>query len=383
MAYIPYGKQYIDEDDILAVIDVLRSDWLTTGPKVQEFEKRLAQQINAKYVVVFSSGTAALHGAYFSSGVKEGDEVITSPITFAATANAACFLGAKPVFVDVESTTVNINPQQIETAITPQTRVITPVDFTGHPADMEAVMEIARKYNLTVVEDAAHALGAGYKGRPVGSIADMTVFSFHPVKHITTGEGGAIATNSEAHYQKLLSFRTHGITKDTAQLTEYSGPWYHEMQFLGYNYRITDIQCALGISQLNKLNTFLKRRREIANIYNQELKDITAIEIPVTVADCIPAWHLYVIRLAGKNPPRRALFEALQSRGIGVQVHYIPVYRHPYYRMLGYRQDLCPQAEDYYQRCISLPIFPAMTDKDIDGVISGLKSVIKEIYSGT
>ena len=381
MAYIPYGKQYIDEDDILAVIDVLKSDWLTTGPKVQEFERRLAEQVNAKYVVAFSSGTAALHGAYFSAGIKKGDEVITSPITFAATANAACYLRAKPVFVDVESTTVNINPQEMETAITPNTRVIAPVDFTGQPADMEAVMEIARKHNLIVVEDAAHALGATYKGKPVGSIADMTVFSFHPVKHITTGEGGAVATHSEEYYQKLLSFRNHGITKDTRQLTEYHGPWYHEMQFLGYNYRITDIQCALGISQLKKLNTFLKRRREIAQIYIQKLKDIVEIELPVMVSDCNPAWHLYVIRLARENPRRRAIFEALQSRGIGVQVHYIPVYRHPYYRMLGYRKGLCPKAEDYYQRCISLPIFPAMTDKDIDSVINGLKSVIKEIYS--
>lgn len=380
MNYLPYGKQYIDEEDIRTVVETLQSDWLTTGPKVKEFEKLLAECVGAKYVVTFSSGTAALHGAYFAAGVGEGDEVITSPITFAATANAACYLGAKPVFVDVKRDTVNIDPKKIESAITPRTKVIAPVDFTGQPADMDNIMRIARKHRLVVVEDAAHALGATYKGRPVGSIADMTIFSFHPVKHITTGEGGAVSTNNEEYYQKLLSFRTHGITKEQEQLTEYHGPWYHEMHFLGYNYRITDIQCALGISQLKKLDLFLKRRRELAESYYKKLNDVSQIELPTIIPDRQSAWHLYTVKLRGENPPRRRVFEGLHQRGIGVQVHYIPVYWHPYYQQKGYSKGICPIAEDYYSRCISLPIFPAMTHKDLDHVVDELKSAIDKIY---
>jgi len=378
--YIPYGRQYIDEDDIKAVVEVLRSDWLTTGPKVKEFEDMLAQKVGAKYTVAFSSGTAALHAAYFAAGVGKGDEVITSPITFAATANAACFLGGRPVFVDIDENTLNINAEKVQEAVTARTKVIAPVDFTGQPADLEPIIHIARKHKLVVVEDAAHALGATYKGRPVGGIADMTVFSFHPVKHITTGEGGAVATDNEEYYHKLMSFRTHGIEKEKERLSEYHGPWYHEMQFLGYNYRITDIQCALGISQLRKLDAFLCRRKELAEYYNEKLKEVEEIQLPVTAPDRGPAWHLYVIKLTGKNPPRREVFEALQKRGIGVQVHYIPVYRHPYYRQQGYMEGLCPVAEDYYGRCLSLPLFPAMTDDDINYVINGLKSVIGEVY---
>lgn len=358
----------------------MRSDWLTTGPKVEEFEKKLAERVGAKYVVVFNSGTAALHGAYFSAGAGVGDEVITSPITFAATANAACFLGAKTVFVDVKEDTINIDADRIEKAVTPRTRVIAPVDFTGQTADMDKIMQIARKHDLVVVEDAAHAMGATYKGRKVGTLADMTIFSFHPVKHITTGEGGAVATNNEEYYQKLLRFRTHGITRDKGQLTTFHGPWYHEMQLLGYNYRMTDFQCALGISQLKKLDWFLQRRRELAQMYDEKLQDLPEIQLPVTHFERESAWHLYVIRLAGQNPPRREVFEALQKRGIGVQVHYIPVYWHPYYRQQGYPKGLCPIAEDFYVRCLSLPLFPSMTDEDLDCVVSELKQVIREAY---
>jgi len=369
----------VDEEDIAAVVKTLRSDWLTTGPKVQEFENALAQKVGAGYAVTFSSGTAALHAAYFAAGVGAGDEIITTPITFAATANAALYLGAKPVFVDVRPDTININPDEIEKAITMRTKVLAPVDFTGHPAEMDKVMDIAQKNNLVVVEDAAHALGATFREKPVGSLADMTVFSFHPVKHITTGEGGVVTTDNKKYYEKLLSFRNHGIIKEKGKLTQDQGPWYHEMQFLGYNYRLNDIQCALGLSQLNKLDGFLARRRELAALYRKKLKNVPEIKLPVVLPGSNPAWHLYVIRLKGDKPPRRKLFEALQRRGIGVQVHYIPVYLHPFYRNLGYDKGICPVAEDYYQRCITLPLFPAMSNNDINRVVTVLKESLQEV----
>jgi UDP-4-amino-4,6-dideoxy-N-acetyl-beta-L-altrosamine transaminase len=372
--FLPYGKQALDEEDIQAVMAVLRSDWLTTGPKVEEFEKALARRVGSKYAVVLNSGTAALHAAYFAAGVGPGDEVLTSPITFAATANAALFLGARPVFADVRRDTVNIDPEKLEQHITPRTKVLAPVDFAGHPADLDAVMDIARRHNLVVVEDAAHALGAVYRGRPVGSLADLTIFSFHPVKHITTGEGGAVATNNEQYYKKMLAFRSHGIIREKEKLSEWHGPWYHEMHYLGYNYRITDIQCALGISQLKKLDSFLEKRRALADCYNQGLRGQETIELPVTLAGVLPAWHLYIIRLKGDRPPRQALFAELHRAGIGAQIHYLPVYWHPYYQKLGYRKGLCPAAEDYYQRTISLPLFPAMNQNDVDRVVSTLRS---------
>ena len=372
--FLPYGKQSIDHEDIQSVLDVLQSDWLTTGPMVEKFEQDLAKRVGAKYTVVLNSGTAALHAAYFAAGVGCGDEVITSPITFAATANAALFLGARPVFVDVWQDTINIDTGLLEQHITPRTKVLAPVDFAGHPADMREIMDIAHRHNLVVVEDAAHALGAVYHGCPVGSVADMTVFSFHPVKHITTGEGGAVATNNKNYYDKLLAFRSHGIVRDKEKLHEYHGPWYHEMQYLGYNYRITDIQCALGISQLKKLNSFLERRQALVDFYNQELADLERIILPVTRAGIIPAWHLYVVRLAGENPPRRKVYEELHRAGIGVQVHYLPVYRHPYYQKLGYMKGICPVAEDYYQGALSLPLFPAMQRYDAEIVVSELLS---------
>ena len=376
MNFLPYGKQSLDQDDVAAVLEVLQSDWLTTGPKVQEFETALAQRVEAGYAVVFNSGTAALHAAYFAAGVGVGDEVITSPITFAATANAALYLGAKPVFADVQQDTINIDPVALEQLITPRTKVLAPVDFAGHPANMEVIMDIAHSNNLVVVEDAAHALGATYHGRSIGSLADMTIFSFHPVKHITTGEGGAVVTNNEDYYEKLLAFRSHGIVRDEEKLTESHGPWYYEMQYLGYNYRITDIQCALGISQLKKLDSFLEKRQAIVNFYNQQFVDLEKIELPVLLAGISAAWHLYVIRLNGENPPRRKVFEELLKLGIGVQVHYLPVYWHPYYQKLGYTKGLCPVAEDYYWRAISLPIFPTMTWDDANRVVSEIRRMI-------
>lgn len=375
MQLIPYGKQLIDEDDIAAVVEALRSELLTTGPKVTEFEQKLASTVGARYAVSFNSGTAALHGAYFAAGVGPGDEVITSPITFAATANAALYLGAKPVFVDVEAETININPQKIRAALTSKTKVIAPVDFTGNPCNLDELKEIARENGLVVVEDAAHALGATYKGRPVGSVADMTTFSFHPVKHITTGEGGAVVTDNQEYYEKLCCFRSHGIERDPELLQDYHGPWYHEMQALGYNYRLTDLQAALGISQLNKLPAFINRRREIASTYNELLAEIEGIELPNTEADAGPAWHLYVIRLKDKGL-RLSLFEGLRAKGLGVQVHYLPVYWHPYYQKLGYHKGACPVAEDYYARAVSIPIFPAMTDAEVERVVLTIREEI-------
>ncbi len=371
--FLPYGKQHLDQEDIQAVLDVLQSDWLTTGPKVEEFEKALAQRAGARYAVVLNSGTAALHAAYFAAGVKPGDEVITSPITFAATSNAALFLGAKPVFCDVRLDTVNIDPAEIERHITPRTKVLAPVDFAGHPADLDAVMDIARRHGLVVVEDAAHALGASYHGRPVGSLADLTIFSFHPVKHITTGEGGAVVTNNKEYYEKMLAFRSHGMIRGKERLSEWHGPWYHEMHCLGYNYRLTDIQCALGISQLKKLDSFLQKKQALVDFYNHELKGLGNVGLPITLPGVSPAWHLYVIRLKGKKPRRRELYETLHRAGIGVQVHYLPVYWHPYYQKLGYQKGLCPVAEDYYWRALSLPLFPAMELDEAGRVVEELR----------
>lgn len=379
MTYMPYGKQFLDKDDIQAVVEALQSDWLTTGPKVDEFEKKLAHRAGTKYAVALNSGTAALHAAYFAAGVGPGDEVLTSPITFAATANAALYLGARPVFADIRRDTMNIDPELLEKHITSRTKLIVPVDFAGHPADMDAVNDVARRHNLVVVADAAHSLGAVYYGKPVGSLADMTIFSFHPVKHITTGEGGAVATNNREYYEKMLAFRSHGIIREKEGLAEYHGPWYHEMHYLGYNYRITDIQCALGISQLKKLDVYLKKRQAIFDLYNLQLNELKMIQTPVTLPQINPAWHLYVIRLQNERFSRRKLFEELRHSGIGVQVHYLPVYRHPYYQKIGYPKGLCPAAEDYYQRALSLPLFPAMSADDVSRVVMELQRVLSKI----
>ncbi|MQL51439.1 UDP-4-amino-4,6-dideoxy-N-acetyl-beta-L-altrosamine transaminase [Desulfofundulus thermobenzoicus] len=387
--YLPYARQWIEEDDIRAVTRVLRSDWLTTGPTLAEFERQFAARVGARYAVAFSSGTAALHGACFAAGVGRGDEVITSPITFAASANCALYLGAKPVFADIDPHTYNIDPAEIEKKITPATRVILPVHFTGQPCDLDPIHALAAKHNLTVIEDAAHALGAEYRGRPIGGLSDMTIFSFHPVKHITTGEGGMVTTNSEEYRQWLLLFRNHGIVRDPDLLVDDQGPWYYEMQDLGYNYRLTDIQAALGLSQLARLDRFLERRREIAQMYNEAFAHLPEVTIPYQAPHARSAWHLYVLAL---NPDRlkasrRRIFEALRAENIGVNVHYIPVYRHPYYRWLGDPDSCslsgfyCPNAEDLYQRIITLPLFPAMTDRDVRDVIAAVKKVILW-YSG-
>lgn len=367
--YIPYGKQSIDEKDIQAVIDVLQSDYLTTGPKVAEFEKKVAEYVGAKYAVAVSNGTAALHIACLAAGIQEGDEVITSPITFAASSNCVLYCGGTPVFADIDEKTYNIDPEQIEMKITDKTKAIIPVHYTGQPCDMDAISAIAKKHNLIVIEDAAHALGASYKGKMIGSMSDMTCFSFHPVKPITTGEGGMVVTNNEKLYKRLLLFRSHGITRDEDMMTENEGPWYYQQLELGYNYRITDISCALGSSQLDKLDSFICKRREIADRYNQAFANIPGIITPHQLDGCNSGWHLYMIQVEH----RKDIFNRLRNAGIGVNVHYIPVYKHPYYQKNGYQDCCCLKAEEFYKKAISLPIFPKLTEEEqkyiIDKVI--------------
>ena len=374
---LPYGRQSLAEADIQAVVDVLRSDWLTTGPKIAEFEEAFAARVGAAYAVSFSSGTAALHGAAFAAGLKAGDEAITTPMTFAATANCVRYQGATPIFADVCPDTLNLNPEQIERRITSRTRAILAVDYAGHPADLDPILEIAKRHRLVVIEDACHALGAQYRGRRVGSIADMTVFSFHPVKHITTGEGGMVATNNPQLAETLRRFRNHGISSEARQ-RQSAGQWHYEMVLLGYNYRLPDIACALGIEQLNRLDGNLARRREIAARYTAAFQNITGIIPPAVRAEANPAWHLYPIRLdLDKLAADRAeVFRALRAENIGVSVHYIPVHYHPYYRdQFGDRTGEFPVAEGAYARLISLPMFHAMTDRDVEDVITAVGKV--------
>lgn len=378
--FIPYGQQWIDEEDIQAVLDVLRSDYLTTGPKIKEFEEKLAETVGAEYAVAVSNGTAALHAACFAAGIGPEDEVITSPITFAASANCVLYAGAKPVFADIDPMTYNIDPEDIRRKISRRTKTILPVHYTGQPCDMTPIMEIAQKYDLQVIADGAHALGAEYKGRRIGGFGDMTTLSFHPVKHITTGEGGAIVTNSRKLYDSLVLFRTHGITREPDKLLAQEGAWYYEQQVLGYNYRITDLQAALGISQLSKLGKFLKRRREIAQKYDHAFCDVEGLVTPYQAVDTNSAWHLYIIRLELEKlkTGRREIFDELRKRNIGVNVHYIPVYYHPFYQNLGYRRGLCPHAESLYERIITLPLHPKMTEEDVQYVIENVKEIIAE-----
>lgn len=376
--YLPYGRQWIDEEDIAAVVEVLRSAYLTTGPYISKFEQVVASYVNAKYAVAFSNGTAALHGACFAAGIGKGDEVITTPMTFAASANCVCYQGGVPIFVDINARTFNIDPEKIQGKITDKTRAIIPVDFTGQPVELDRILEIAKKHNLVVIEDAAHALGATYRGRKVGSISDMTMFSFHPVKHITSGEGGIITTNNEEYYEKLLQFRSHGIIREKDKLNEYHGLWYYEMQFLGYNYRMTDIQAALGISQLKKIDKFIELRRKYVTMYNNAFQYMSEITTPFQHEDGESSWHLYIIRLNLDKlmVSRREIFEALHQQNIGVNVHYIPVHLQPYYQQLGYRKGICPKGEKLYEEMITLPLFPAMSEEDVNDVIKAVKRTI-------
>ncbi|NLI10082.1 MAG: UDP-4-amino-4,6-dideoxy-N-acetyl-beta-L-altrosamine transaminase [Elusimicrobia bacterium] len=379
---IPYGKQYIDDADISSVSGVLKTDWITQGPKVREFEESLCKYTGAKYAVAVSNGTAALHMAALAAEIQNGDEVITSPLTFAASANCVLYCGGNVVFCDIEPDTGNIAIDKIESLITKKTKAIIPVHYSGHPVDLEKLEKIAKKYNLIVIEDAAHALGAEYKGDKIGNCkySDMTILSFHPVKHITTGEGGAVLTNRKDLYDKLMAVRTHGITKENFRYydSKYDGAWYYEMQYLGFNYRITDFQCALGISQMNKLDSFVKRRREIAKIYKEKLADIKGITLPTEKGYAKSSYHLYPIRTESRIK-RKKMFDFLRSKNIGVQVHYIPVYSHPYYRNLGYKEGLCPLAEEFYYREISMPMYPALTNEELIYTVNSIKEAVNAI----
>ncbi|MDO5517880.1 MAG: UDP-4-amino-4,6-dideoxy-N-acetyl-beta-L-altrosamine transaminase [Clostridium sp.] len=377
--YLSYGKQSIDEEDIKAVTDVLRGDYLTTGPMVNRFEKAVAEYVGTKYAVAVSNGTAALHVAMFGCGIEKGDEVIVTPMTFAASSNAILYMGAIPVFADVDEATYNIDVSKIEEKITSKTKAIVAVDFTGQPVDLEELRRIADQYKLKLIEDGAHSLGSEYKGKKVGGFADATTFSFHPVKPITTGEGGMITTNNEEIYQRMLLFRSHGITRDKEILVhKEEGPWFYEQHALGFNYRLTDIQAALGLSQMHKLDAFLSKRREIVNLYNEAFSEHNALILPFEKEDRKSGWHIYVIRLGFEHikASRKQIVEALIAENIGVNVHYIPVYYHPYYRKLGYQKGICPIAEEVYEGIITLPLFPQMTDQDVHDVIQGVRKVL-------
>jgi perosamine synthetase len=378
---IHYGHQCIDEEDIVDVVDVLRSDWLTTGPRVSEFEQSIADYVGAEYVVAVNSGTAALHAAMFALGVGKGDEVIVPTMTFAATANCVVYQGATPVFVDVEPDTLLIDPADVEKKITSRTMAIIGVDYAGQPCDWDALHAIAERHDLFLVDDGCHALGAEYKGHRIGAVADVTVFSFHPVKHITTGEGGAVTTNRVELAERLKRFRNHGIDTDHHQ-RKAKGAWYYEMTSLGYNYRLTDFQCALGQSQLKKLPQFLERRNQIAKRYDAGFKDVSGIKTLARKEECIHAHHLYVLCVnsivAGID--RNELYQDLISKGIGTNVHYIPVHLHPYYReSFATKSGMCPAAEMAFERILSLPIHPAMTNDDVQMVIREVCGAVSKI----
>ena len=374
---IPYGRQLVEDDDVAAVVGALRSDFLTTGPEVVAFERDLEAATGARHVVVLNSGTAALHAAYDALGVA-GGEVVIPPLTFAATGNAALYLGARPVFADVDPATGLIDPERAAAAVTERTRAIVAVDYTGLPADYDRLRQAVAGRGVAIVADAAHSLGANDGGRPVGTLADVTTLSFHPVKQITTGEGGAVATDVDAVRDRVATFRTHGITRDRARQRADEGPWHQEMQHLGFNYRLTDVQSALGRSQLRKLGRFVGRRRAIAARYDEAFASVRSLTIPGRRDGAESSWHLYVLRVA-RADRRRAFFEALQGAGLGVQVHYPMVYDHPYYRELGYRPGSCPAAEDYSSRAVSIPLFPAMTDSDVDRVVETVIAASREV----
>lgn len=370
---IPYGRQTIEEDDVQAVVDVLRSDYLTTGPKIAEFEKMVADYVGAKYAVAISNGTSALHAACFAAGIQAGDEVITTPLTFAASSNCVLYCGGTPVFADVDPKTYNIDPEDIRRKITDKTKAIIAVHLAGQPCDMDEIHKIAKEHDLLVIEDGAHALGSVYKGKKIGTLSDMTTFSFHPVKPITTGEGGMIVTDNKEFYQKMMLFRSHGITRDENLMTRNDGPWFYQQLDLGYNYRITDIQCALGCSQMKKLDRFLARRKEIVAHYNEAFADCENIVTPYQLPETESGWHLYIVQV--KNCDRRKVFETLREQGIAVNVHYIPVYMHPYYQEHGYKDVHCKNAEEVYSHIISLPLYPALTSEQQKFVIGRVREI--------
>lgn len=377
MDFIPYGTQWIDENDINEVVKVLRSDWITTGPKIKEFEDMLCSYIGCRHCVAVNSGTSALDIAVQVLELPKGCEVITTPFTFVATCNAIIYNDLKPVFADICSDTFNIDPEDIRRKITKDTKAIIYVDYAGQPCDIKAIREIADEFDLYLIEDACHAIGAEYEGRKVGNFADLTIFSFHPVKHITTGEGGAVVTDNSSYYEKLLLLRNHGIDKDAQDRYGPNASWSYDMKYLGRNYRITDFQTALGISQLKKLDNFIKKRNRLVSMYGILLNDVDLIQLPVVKNDSKPAWHLYTI-LLDRTIDRNEFFKYMRSANIGVNLHYIPVYKHSYYvNNFKFNGNDFPVTEDIFKRIITLPLFPGMTARETEYVVD---SIFKGIY---
>ncbi|MBI3011126.1 MAG: UDP-4-amino-4,6-dideoxy-N-acetyl-beta-L-altrosamine transaminase [Candidatus Omnitrophica bacterium] len=378
---LPYGRHTVVEADIQAVVEVLRSERLTQGPVVDAFEAAVAEAVGARYAVAFSSGTAALHAAVFAAGLGPGDEAITTPLTFCATANSVLYQGAQPVFADVCPDTLNLDPSEAARRVTPRTKAILPVDYAGHPADLDAFLAVADRHGLVIIEDACHALGATFKGKRVGGLSHMTVFSFHPVKHITTGEGGMVTTDHQGFARRLRVFRQHGIEEDERHRDPHR-PWYYEMTELGYNYRLSDIGCALGLSQLTRLQANLERRAAIAQRYHEAFGSLPGLRCPAQRSGVRHAWHLYPIRLESPTHgmDRAKVIHELRARGLGVSVHFIPVYWHPYYRQrLGMRPGLCPVAEDAYHQLISLPMFHGMGQDEVERVIVAVADVFRAL----
>lgn len=374
---IPYGKHYIDDDDIDAVVSALKEDYIATGPGIDKFEKAFAEYVGTKYAVAVSSGTAALHACSYAIGIQKGDEVITTPMTFVATASCVMMCGGTPVFVDIDENTYNIDPNEIEKKITSKTKAIIPVHFTGQPCDMRRIYDIARKHNLKVIEDAAHAHGADYYGGKIGDCkySDLTAFSFHPVKLMTTCEGGMVTTNNEELYHRIKLFRAYCSTKDLELFKDKTdGPWHYEVQGLGYNYRLSDVMSALGNSQLHKLDRFVAKRKMIAQRYNDELKNVRGIVLPYQAEGCNSSWHLYTIQV--ENERRKEVYGKMREKNIGVDVHYLPVYRHPYFQENGYQKVYCPKAEKLYNRILSIPIYYGLTEQQQDYVIKIIKEIL-------
>lgn len=375
-----YGKQWVEEDDIQAVVETLKSDYLTCGPKVAELESALCRYTGAQYAVAVSNGTAALHCACLAAGVGPGDEVITTPITFAASANCAIYCGAKPVFADINPETYTIDPQSIRSCITEHTKAIVAVDFTGQAVEVDAIRQICDEYHLIFIEDAAHAIGSKYNGKMVGSLADITTFSFHPVKTVTGGEGGAVLTNDEELYKKIVLAHTHGITHDLALMTNpCPEPWYYEEISEGYNYRLTDIQSALILNQLGKIDRFIKRRKEIVAWYNEAFSQMLEIIVQREIPQADTCRHLYILRLdlSKLTCSRLEFFQAMAAENIQCQIHYVPVYWFPFFRQYGYDKGLCPNAEAVYESIMSLPLYPKMTQQDVEDVICGVKKIVE------
>lgn len=377
---IYYGRQCIEDDDIQAVVDTLRSPFITCGPKVAEMEAKLAQYVGAKHAVICSNGTAALHCACIAAGIGPGDEVITTPITFAASSNCALYCGARPVFADIDPTTYNIDPESIRAHITAKTKAVIAVDFTGQAVKIKEIRQICDEFGLIFIEDAAHAIGTKYNGQAIGSLADMTCFSFHPVKNITCGEGGAITTNSDELHKKLVLAHTHGITHDEQLMEEapHEGIWYYEQISMGFNYRMTDFQAALLINQLKKIGRFKQRRSKIVNRYNEAFKNLEGIIVQQEIPESDTCRHLYIIRLDldKLTCTRREFFDAMSAENVQCQIHYIPVYWFPYYKHMGYKHGLCPNAEEIYKGILSIPLYPLLSDDDVEDVIHAVTKIV-------